>query len=191
MARTLPQLVRTLSQELYDEIVELTFTHNNKKQVQVRIDNDYRSPSLLHVCQQGRELFANGYYSNTHFFSKEQDVLRKWLLTLDERHARHLRDVTLVSPEPYCRAPSCGRFPLPTSVALAAASPAGRQQIERGLKLNCRRALYHLVSTLGRGGPPEGSAVRDVPLAALRLVVEGVCEVRVGDSPSQSLCGGG
>lgn len=86
---SLPELVQRLPQELYDEIYKLTFTAEPDTVVNIEHVNPFSA--MLHVDARSREIFAESYYSTTHFTfkygpHKDLSFLYRWFGTLSDRH---------------------------------------------------------------------------------------------------------
>ncbi len=84
--------VQALPSELYNEVYQLTFTA--KREIR-QIDKSWKPPRLLQVNHHSRELFASSYYGEKSIIEIHKYLAHRWIKTLTQTHASHLREVRL------------------------------------------------------------------------------------------------
>jgi len=101
----LPKLVQALPTELFDQIYENTFTHEQSTQV---INKAYKPSHLLQVDRASRSLFAISYYGRTLYTTDDpyerwtinkQPECCMWLKSLPAEHLNMIREIHLLSTE--------------------------------------------------------------------------------------------
>ena len=80
---------------LFLMIYEAFATDLPQSSVPVLINQTYKPPPQLSICQRLREEFAARYYTSTTFVIKGQERLTKWITSLPEKHHTFLTRVHL------------------------------------------------------------------------------------------------
>lgn len=92
--RTLIDSIHNLPRELFDIIYNKTFT-SPPSASSIQPDT-YFPPSLLQSDRQSRTTFANSYFSNTIFICSTEELLTRWLISLDPKHRAMVKDIRCV-----------------------------------------------------------------------------------------------
>ncbi|EME78698.1 uncharacterized protein MYCFIDRAFT_178810 [Pseudocercospora fijiensis CIRAD86] len=93
-SRTLTDHIHRLPRELFDIIYTKTITSPpSASHIQ---PETYCPPSLLQTDRQTRAKFAESYFSNTSFIISSEEMLTRWLMSLDPKHRAMVKDIRCV-----------------------------------------------------------------------------------------------
>ncbi|KXS95454.1 hypothetical protein AC578_4715 [Pseudocercospora eumusae] len=86
--------IHNLPRELFDIIYRKTFT--SPPSASHIEPGTYSPPSLLQTDRQSRAMFAESYFANSTFILPSEELLTRWLISLDPKHRALIQEITCV-----------------------------------------------------------------------------------------------